>query len=302
MNIMKKLILIIFLIAPTVFAQLQFQVPLGKNKKPVSVLYVNADGSNNIIPIKTDSSGALDINMQDQITDPIIFKFNRIANSTTIVEESVINTYKIVVDDTTGIDNNTYVIMFNPITVRFYKGNVLSVVVDTLLMDTPLDSTFPIGSFVDFTSTNMNVDGSTTIQTFGLRGVSESPLGISVDITKIILHCQTAGAIDLSKFGDILALTRGLVLRIRNGKSFNVFNIKTNGELASVMYTYTPYLATNPSHGVDGFLAKMQFAGQGEIGVAIRLEPGEDLEFLVQDNHEAIVLLEATCIGHIVDP
>lgn len=302
MNIMKKLILIIFLIAPTVFAQLQFQVPLGKNKKPVSVLYVNADGSNNIIPIKTDSSGALDINMQDQITDPIIFKFNRIANSTTIVEESVINTYKIVVDDTTGIDNNTYVIMFNPITVRFYKGNVLSVVVDTLLMDTPLDSTFPIGSFVDFTSTNMNVDGSATIQTFGLRGVSESPLGISVDITKIILHCQTAGAIDLSKFGDILALTRGLVLRIRNGKSFNVFNIKTNGELASVMYTYTPYLATNPSHGVDGFLAKMQFAGQGEIGVAIRLEPGEDLEFLVQDNHEAIVLLEATCIGHIVDP
>jgi hypothetical protein len=283
---MKHLILMLFLISSILFAQ-----------RPERVI---VDSSNNkALEIKSD--GSIDINLQDQTTDPVIFKFNRIAESTILADTASSGSYTIVVDDTTGAANNAYVIIFNPDTERFYKGSILSISDDTLTVDTPLDSTFPDSSFVDFTRTNMNVDGSATVQTFGVRGVSASPIGVTVDITRIIIHCQAASAVDLASFADISALTNGLVLRVRDGRNFNIFNVKSNGELAALMYDWTPYLATNPQQGVDGFLGRLTFAGQNKIGVALRLEPGEDLEFLIQDDLTGVDLLEVTAEGHIVE-
>ena len=238
----------------------------------------------------------------DQTTDAVIFKFNKIAESTTLAEATILNSNKLVLADTTGVGQNTYIIVFSPITERIYKGYVLSVSVDTLTMDTPLDSEFPIGAFVDLTTTNFMVDGSSTTQTFGLRGVSPSPVGVTVDITRLIFHCQTGTAIDLAKFGDIDGgLTNGLVLRVRDGRNFNVFNVKTNGELAALMFDFNARAATNPQQGVDGFLSRMTFAGQNKIGVAIRLVPGDDLEFIIQDDLTSLDLFEVTAEGHIVE-
>ena len=241
-----------------------------------------------------------DVNIQDQTTDPIIVNFNRIDASTTLKDTVAIGDTSIVLTSATGADVGDYLIIFNPDLLRFYKGIILSIDTDTMFLDTPLDVAYPAGSFVDLTTTNMAVDGSVTTQIFGVRGVSPSPIGIAVDITRIIVQCQTATAVDLSKFGDLAALTNGLVLRKRDGRYFNIFNIKTNGELAALGYDWTPYLATNPQQGQDGFLFRLTFAGMNKLGVAIRLRPGEDLQFLVQDDLSGITVLEITAEGHVV--
>lgn len=244
-----------------------------------------------------------DVALQDQTTPPVIVNFNRIAESTTLAADRAINDTFITVLDTLGAFNNRYVIIFNPTALRFSKFNVLSIGDDTLYLDDPLDFAYDSSSFVDLTSKNLAVDGSSTIQTFGLRGVSPSPIGITVDITRIIITCVTAAPVDLSTFGDISGgITNGLLLRVRDGSFLNVFNVKTNQDIAGILYDWTPHLATNPAQGQDGFVARLTFGGQNKIGVVIRLAPGEDLEFLVKDDLSSITSLEIIAEGHIVEP
>ena len=260
-------------------------------------------GSAVIIKSPLESNGAIPVNIQDQHTDVIIFKFNMIDASTTVAANALIDTRRIKLTSMDSVSIGDYLIAFNPDSLRFYKGNILSISVDTVIMDTPLDWTMPAGTFIDITTTNLSIIGGPedSVKVFGLRGVSPIPVGESVDITRIIFSCQTAGAVDLSKFGDIVGgLTNGLVLRVRNDRYFNIFNIKTNGELAGILYDWQPHLSTNPVQGQDGFIARLTFGGQNKVGVTIRLDPGEDLELLVQDDLSSITLLEIIAEGHIV--
>ena len=244
----------------------------------------------------------VDAALQDQTTQAIIQKFNRIAQSTTLAADVALNDTFITVLDTLGAWDNRHVIIFNPIARRFTSFDVLSIGIDTLYLDGPLDFAYDSASFVDLTSTNLAVDGSQANQTFGLRGVSPSPIGITVDITRIIVTCLTANPVDLSKFGDIVGgITNGLVLRVRDGEYFNIFNVKNNSEFAGLGYDWNARLSTNPAQGQDGFIFRLTFASQGKIGVAIRLEPGEDIEFIVQDDLSDITLLEVMSEGHIVE-
>lgn len=237
----------------------------------------------------------------NNVADPVIVKMNQITNGTISTSETLVNQYDIELETMTGVLVGTYLIIFSPATNRFYKGYVLDINSNTVTMDSPLDSTFPAGSFVDITKTNMNANGSAVAPvTFGLRGVSDSPTGLVVDVTRIIIYCQTATAVDLTKFGDIVAgITNGLVLRVRNGRNFNIFNIKTNGEIASEFYDWSPHAKSNPVQGADGFVARLTFAGESKIGTAIRLKPGEDLEAVIRDNLSTITLLNIVAEGHI---
>ena len=243
-----------------------------------------------------------DVFIQDQYTQPIVVNFNKIGANTTLKYDAYVDSTFIVVSDTTGIGANTYVIVFNPVQQRFSTFNRLSNSNDTIFLDTPLDVAYDSASYVDFSTKEMNVDGSTTSQTFGIRGASPSPLGITVDITRIIFSCTTSGLVDLSKFADIAGgLTNGLVLRKRDGSYYNVFNVKTNQELAGLMYDWQPYASANPIQGQDGFVSRLTFGGQEKIGVVIRLAPGDDLEFLVQDDLSGITSFQVMAEGHIVE-
>ncbi len=269
---------------------------------PVLLLLGYGNGVYILSPL--ESNGAIPINIQDQHTDIIIFKFNLIDASTTTAANVLINARRIKLSSMDSVSVGDYLIAFNPDSLRFYKGHILSISIDTVTMDTPLDWTMPAGTFIDITTTNLAIQGGSTIdsiKTFGLRGVSPSPVGESVDITRIIFSCQTSGAVDLSTFGDIAGgLTNGLVLRKRDGRYFNIFNVKTNAEIAGIMYDWDPHASTNPIQGQDGFIARLTFGGQSKIGVTVRLDPGDDLELLVQDDLSSITLLEIIAEGHIV--
>lgn len=253
--------------------------------------------------------GTADVALQDQTTNPVIVKFNKVHNSTTLTAATSKDDKTITVASTTGIIDGSYIILFNPTEERFYFGTAIGAPVGSVVtVDTPLDFEFPIGTYVDVAITNMAVDGSSTTQIFGLRGTSAPPgVDVKVDITRLIFTMVTDSPISLSKFGDLAKLTNGVVLRKRDGIFNNIFNVKNNREIVNLMFDFNASASTNPAQGEDGFVSRLTFAGQNKIGVVIRLPVGEDLEILIQDNLLAaqstaqILIFEIYAEGHIVE-
>lgn len=246
----------------------------------------------------------VDANLQDQTTPAVIAKFHRIDNVTTLAVATAIDDRSITVDDATGFVIGDYLVLYSNVTDRYYLGTILNIVGNVITGDSPLDSALPIGTAVTSGPSNMAVNGSVTPQIFGLRGEAVLPDGVDLvfDITRVIFDCTTDGTVDLSKFADIAGgITNGLVMRKRDGTYNNIFNVKTNGDIAGIMYDFTVEQATNPAQGQNGFYSRLTFASQGKIGVAIRLEKGDDLEVIVQDNLTSITSFEIIAEGHVVE-
>ncbi len=220
--------------------------------------------------------------------------------STDLSIPGVKGAYTIKPTSTTGFTDGRYIILFDPASENFsFYTQIGAPAAGIITLDTPLDFAYPAGAFVDVAITDMSINGIST-RTFGLRGTGAPPgVDIRVDITTIIIQCVADSATDLDKFGDLTALTRGLVLRKRNDVVQNIFNVKSNNEISGVM-KYDPVVTANPGQGIDGFRAELIFTGQENIGVAIRLPIGEDLEVLVQDNLTDLTFLEITAKGHLV--
>jgi hypothetical protein len=157
-------------------------------------------------------------------------------------------------------------------------------------VDSPIDFPYASGSDVLFASHNMNVNGSVTPQIFSIR-VGENPANlqetINVDISKIVGEMTTTDLGDFNDFGNIVGgLPMGLVLRKRHadGTYSNIFNVRTNSDLAITSSDFTIYQASNPGIGLNGFRWELSLGGEGNLGTVIRIMAGEDLEFVVQDN------------------
>lgn len=252
-----------------------------------------------------------DVNNQDQTTDDIIARFNKVSHGTTLASAGSINDKTITLTDATGAVAGKYIVLFYPNSERFTPffqvgaaaGNVIT-------LDSRLDFAYPAGTFVDLADTNMAVDGSVTAQTFGLRGIGAPPgVDIEFDMTRIIMSCLCETPVDLAKFGDLDALTHGIEFRMRDGRYHNSFNVKSNRQIDAIFGTdWKPYEAINPVQGQDGFTARLTFAGLDKIGVAKRMRLGEDYEATVQDDlatiqsaGRQITSLEMYAEGHITE-
>ena len=242
----------------------------------------------------------VDVNIQDQHSPAVIQKFNQVHNSTTLSDDAVKYSYTLEVTDATGIVVGTHLVLFNVDAIRFSSFTVLNVASTTITVDSQIDFDYPTGTFVDAAITDMSVDGSSTPQIFGLRGTGIPPgIELDVDITRLIFKCYTVTNPTFSDFGDIEnGITRGFMLRKRDGETFNIFNVKDNGEFAGIMFDFQFISATG--QGQPGFLGRLTFGGQSKIGVVQRLALGEDLEIVIQDNLSALTLLEVVAEGHIV--
>lgn len=253
-------------------------------------------------------NGGIDVNVQDQTSPALITKFNNVQETTTLTAPAVQFSYTIEVASTTGMflptatENGAFLILFDVASERFMVCSVISIAGTTVTIDTQIDFAFPVDTIVDIAITNMNVNGSVTPQIFGIRGLGTVPgIDLTYDITRIIFTGLTNSAVSLALFGDLPKLLRGLTLRHRDGEVNNIFNVKSNLELEGITLDWVPYAASNPAQGQDGFAARLTFASQGKIGVAQRIGPGEDLEFVVQDDLTDLVLLEVIAEGHQVD-
>lgn len=264
------------------------------------------DDASNSVPVTIKSpleaNGSLPVTLQDQTTPPVILPMSKTKNvPTTTTVATAIDDYTITLASVTGYIDGNYIALINDeLDQIFLAYQVGAPAGNVITLDRPLDYAFPIGSVVHAANTNMNVDGSVTPQIFSIRG-GEISAGIPnvLDITRVMLGMRCDSAADLSTFGNLAALTKGITLRKTDGSYYNIVNWKTNGEIGTTAFDMTIHAATNPIQGVDGVLARLTFGGQNKMGVVVRLGPTEDLELIINDDLTDLVRFGMLAEGHI---
>jgi len=242
----------------------------------------------------------VDVKIQDQTTQTIMLPLVRDDAMSTTTVDTIIDDYNVSLTSVVGFVIGQHFRIINSDADRFYFGSILDIQGLIVTVDTPFDFEYLSGSEATGSTINMNVNGSVTPVVYTLRTGSPS-IPSSVDITRIIITCIADTRVDLNLFGDLPILTRGLVLRKVNGDNFNILNVKSNAEIANLAYDFQIYDAATPSQGIDGFVSRLTFAGSSKVGVVIRINQGDNLEILIQDNLTGLLSLSVIAEGHVVE-
>ena len=249
-----------------------------------------------------ESNGAMPVNIQDQTSPSFDLYFVQgSAAPTTVAIASNIGDTVINVVSAAGISTGTYLGVFCPAEGRFFFGEVLAVNSLAITVDTPLDFAFGVGDNVQPTTRDMLVDGTLgSPEIFEVQGPGSG--GLEVDITRLMFAITCTNQPDDSLFGDIAALTNGLVVRRKDGTYRNIANIKSNGDFGNLAYDIVYTNRTTPA-STYGIRVRWSFGGQDKHGVVIRLGEDESLQILVQDaltTGASILSFRAIAVGHVV--
>jgi hypothetical protein len=260
------------------------------------------------IPIETSAYGSqgVAVFLQDQTTEPLDLYFLQTkVSGLTLAAATVANSRNITLTGghglTTGNSAGHMLEIARTDKSYFYQGRVISVAGNVVTLDRQVGAVFPtalalIGTgnsnLVKDSATGVAINGSTTPVIFTL-----SPLPVqSGDITQITMTSVSDNESDLTTFGGAPALTLGILLRYKrpDGSFKNIANFKANFDL-SVMAASTNVYLPKAGNAARGFEARIAFAGQGNHGVALRLDGalGQELQLVVSE------LMDATGTGNL---
>ena len=264
------------------------------------VTVVNETGE----PVKV-TNGGLDVNIQDQTTEIIDLHLSQLIQEITIVTNTSIDDTIVTINSASEpTDGNT--VCFKE-AVAFYQGEILSHVSNganwDITLDTPLDYAFTTSGGCSERNINLAIDGSSGNIEF-IVSPANLTSGTKWDIVRFILQINDTTAMDDGKFGGITGgLDNGIFFRIKNGITKNIFNAKTNGDLAAHMFDLTYVDDTFGPSGQYGLRGRRTFAGPSKNGVVIRLNADtEDVfECVVQDDLTDLTNFQVIVQGHIVE-
>jgi hypothetical protein len=177
---------------------------------------------------------------------------------------------------------------------RPFFAIIQSVVTNTITIDSPFDMAFSPAAYVCVGTANLNHNGAVTPVE-----ASIGPIGnFDWDITRIHVNITDTTAMDSGKFGGQAALTNGVILRTYNGSPKNIFNAKTNGDLARAA-SNREYDPKAPA-GVYGFASQHVLGGQAHAGVVIRLHgsTNDKISLIIQDNLTGLAAFSVFLYGH----
>lgn len=233
----------------------------------------------------------------DQYTRSFDFALAKIINPfLKLSTPTVTNEYTLNLFSGHGLTGGEILMMYDHISGgdRYYTGNVFSVDGDIITMDTPLSFAFDVTNTTVFhIQFEMNVDGSETTQTFLIN----NPFETAADITKIIFLIRSTSDMDDSLFGSLPELEKGIVLRkvISSSENVNLWNVKNNGEFG--MIGSKKFQEKAPS-GEYGMQIDLSYAGMENHGVCLRLNQGESMELLIQDDLTSLTSFRSIIQGH----
>lgn len=249
---------------------------------------------NNGTKLNIESNNAMPVNIQDQHTPPFDLHFLQGSGTPTTVASTVAigdTDIDVVTDAATPV--GTYVGVFSTTADRFFLAEVLAAVDDTITLDTPSDYAFQVGDTVVPATRDLDVSGTLgSPEIFTVHGTANG-----LDVTRIIFTMILTSAADDGLFGNLTALTNGIVLRISNGTTRNITTIKSNGDFAAVAYDVSYTTRTVPA-GSYGLRCRYTFAGQDKHGVTIRLFEDDELQILIQDTLTDLTSFRAIAAGH----
>jgi len=243
------------------------------------------------VVVQDDNS--IDVNIQDQSSRAFGLDFHQTIGTTTLGANLGEDAYTFTAATGHGIQVGEKVALYDTLAQKGFNAGVLAVDTDEISIDTPSNIEFGATSTIVARSTiDMNVDGSGTRQTFLIT----NPFATPEHITRIMFLITTTGAPTLPKFGDLTALTRGLVLRVNNGQKVNHFNVKTNADMALMKYDLNFF--TVAGQGQNGLAGRYTFSGQEKHGVVIQLNQGDSLEMIIQDDLTDLLSFRCLAQGH----
>ena len=142
----------------------------------------------------------------------------------------------------------------------------------------------------------LNVDGSTERQIFEIVNTYDQ----SVDITRIIFQCNDNVEMHDGLFCGIPELSKPLVLRKKTkyGYYINYIDITTNGKWIEYAFDSSYTEKGKPPDDTYGFSSRLTWAGMDKHGVAIRIEPNESIQLIVQDDLTSISRASLMLEGH----
>jgi hypothetical protein len=242
-----------------------------------------------------------DVNIQDQTSKVKIQPFKNITNTTTLSIEAVPDEITITVASPAGFEIGKNLSIYCLGADTCYNATITNVAGNVVTLDTPLDFPYSVAdATIAVGSIDLNIDGSSTSQIYSVRDGDPGIIS-AYDITRLMLTMETTLLPEFPMWGDIAAgLTNGLVLRkvYGDGTYQNIGNVKSNSELAN--FCYDMEIIEAAKFGINGVRARVTFAGQEKMGVTIRLNEGEDLQIIVQDNLSTLLNFRVTAQGHKV--
>ncbi len=214
----------------------------------------------------------------------------------TLSADTVVDSYTISVTDGTQFSTNDLIkLEENGIYSKTFHAVVLSINVNELTLDRPVDSIYTAaGASISRHNYNAKVNGSVTPVVFKVANTFDQDAYYTRGMFNIV--CTDAAL--FNSFGDIAGgLTRGIQFRkkLKDGSFVNLFNAKTNNRLQLIMYDVTFFDSTLPFN-VNGLSGRLTFE---KLGSEIILEKDEELQMVVQDDLTGLISFELVVEGYI---
>ncbi len=186
---------------------------ISRNDLPPTILLSDAVNSKGIafsetsfIKFANDNLGTLDVHIQDSTAPIMIVYATKLITETTLSVAAVKSAYTISVASAANFVVGQYLTIYSVEANRVFFSFILGINSLVITLDRQIDFEYSIGSTVSVGIRNMNVNGSITPQIYGIRNTTVDDVPLAFDITRIIVHCETTGVNDLSKFGDIIGV------------------------------------------------------------------------------------------------
>lgn len=255
--------------------------------------FINGIGSHEL---PKESNGAIAVNIQDQNTPVVSSHFHCSCAAFTLSDDLSIGDTSFTAVAGHGITAGNMI---------YFKENgrrteleCTNVATNVITLDGPLDYAYTTDAESTRADHDLTVVGSlATPVVFHVT----PPLGVKWDIVKLKLFISDGSPMDDSLFGGITALTNGVQLRQRNGSYYNVFNFKSNGDIAEHFDVPLVYSDKAPA-GEYGLRAQRTLGGPSGTGVTIRLDGDTDdeMQILVQDDLTGLLHFHMVAQGHVV--
>lgn len=215
---------------------------------------------------------------------------------TTFAADAPAGSTSITLADATGFAVGNYLHLENG-SVEELHPRITILVGNVATLDRPLDKSFVIGDTIEKSLVIMNVLGTLVApQSFKVM----PPAGDIWHLTRILIEMTHSTAGDNGLFGNLPALTNGVVLRRYDGLTgtYATFTVwKTNSDIVTDMYDVT-YSARSGGGGSYGTNARGSFDRAKAI-VYLDGDAGDYLELLVQDDLTGLASFRIKAQGHL---
>lgn len=252
-----------------------------------------------------NDQGSRDVAIQDQTTAIIDLHLTKFIDDATILLQTAIDDVVIRIQVLTTPLVGDLLCLKETAGEAFYQGAIVSVTPVLgddydVGLDTPLDFPFSVLDDATLDTDNLAVNGAIAPVTFRVsaEGLADN---VEWDVVRTMASVIGTSVMDDGLFGDLPALTKGIVIRTSNGIEKNIFNAKTNGDVK--LHAFDLRYSERAPAGQTGMSFRRTFGGQDKNGVVARIVAnlGDGFDCIVQDDLTGLTNFTMVVQGHIVE-